>query len=73
MTARVLVVDDDFSIRETFERHLKRAGHEVHAPFHPVGRRFERVHQVNQRDRGLQVRLPRRGRGPGGSPMCRAY
>ena len=29
MTARVLVVDDDFSIRETFERHLKRAGHEV--------------------------------------------
>ncbi|MFH1763826.1 MAG: sigma-54 dependent transcriptional regulator [Gemmatimonadota bacterium] len=29
MSARVLVVDDDFSIRETFERHLKRAGHEV--------------------------------------------
>ena len=29
MSARVLVVDDDFSIRETFERHLKRTGHEV--------------------------------------------
>ena len=29
MSARVLVVDDDLSIRETFERHLKRAGHQV--------------------------------------------
>jgi DNA-binding NtrC family response regulator len=29
MTKRVLVVDDDDSIRETFEYHLKRAGYEV--------------------------------------------
>jgi DNA-binding NtrC family response regulator len=29
VSARVLVVDDDLSIRETFERHLKRAGHQV--------------------------------------------
>jgi two-component system NtrC family response regulator/two-component system response regulator HydG len=27
--ARILVVDDDLSIRETFHRHLKRVGHEV--------------------------------------------
>jgi len=29
VSARILVVDDDLSIRETFERHLKRVGHEV--------------------------------------------
>ena len=29
MSARVLVVDDDPSIRETFERHLRRTGHQV--------------------------------------------
>ncbi len=29
MKARVLVVDDDLSIRETFERHLTRLGHEA--------------------------------------------
>ncbi|MCG6955332.1 MAG: sigma-54 dependent transcriptional regulator, partial [Gemmatimonadetes bacterium] len=29
MSARVLVVDDDPSIRETFEHHLRRTGHEV--------------------------------------------
>jgi len=29
MSARILVVDDDLSIRETFERHLGRAGHQV--------------------------------------------
>lgn len=29
MSARILVVDDDPSIRETFQHHLSRAGHEV--------------------------------------------
>ena len=29
MTARIMVVDDDASIRETFEHHLTSAGHEV--------------------------------------------
>ena len=30
MSARILVVDDDASIRETFERHLSRSGYTVH-------------------------------------------
>jgi len=30
VSARILVVDDDASIRETFERHLSRSGHTVH-------------------------------------------
>jgi len=29
MSERILVVDDDRSIRETFEQHLGRSGHEV--------------------------------------------
>ena len=30
MKGRILVVDDDRSIRDTFRHHLRRAGHEVH-------------------------------------------
>ena len=35
MKARILVVDDDLSIRETFEQHLTECGHEVRSEADP--------------------------------------